>query len=87
MRLALIKISSSNKNDAEKHAGIIMKKLSNIKNLVLLGPSLVPVPKRPNTFTCQILIKMKHNVSLSNLISFNDLVSDNVKVDIDIDPL
>jgi len=87
MRLALIKITSSNKNDAEKHAGIIMKKLSNIKNLVLLGPSLVPVPKRPNTFTFQILIKMKHNVSLSNLISYNDLTSDKTRVDIDIDPL
>jgi primosomal protein N' (replication factor Y) (superfamily II helicase) len=87
MRLTLIKITSSNKNDAEKHAGIIMKKLSNIKNLVLLGPSLVPVPKRPNTFTCQILIKMKHNVLLSNLISYDDLASDKAKVDIDIDPM
>jgi primosomal protein N' (replication factor Y) len=95
MRLALIKITSPNKNDAEKHAGIIMKKLSNIKNLVLLGPSLVPVPKRPNTFTCQILIKMKHNVLLSNLISIKDLTDDKAcpalprkgGVDIDIDPL
>ncbi len=87
VRLALIKITSPNKNDAEKHAEIIMKKLSNIKNLVLLGPSLEPVSKRPNTFTCQILIKMKHNVLLSNLISYNDLTSDKAKVDIDIDPM
>ena len=86
-RLALIKLISSHKNDIEKHAGIIMKKLSDIKNLTILGPSLAPVSRRPNTFTYQILVKMKHNVLLSNIISYNDLVSDKVKIDIDIDPV
>ncbi len=87
IRLALIKLSSAQKNDAEKHAGIIMKKLGNIKNLTILGPSLAPVSRRPNTYTYQILIKMKPNVVLSNLITIKDLVSDKGKIDIDIDPM
>jgi primosomal protein N' len=43
VRLALIKITSSQKNDAEKISGSIIKRLNQNKNLTALGPSLVQV--------------------------------------------
>ncbi|MCX7785328.1 MAG: primosomal protein N' [candidate division WOR-3 bacterium] len=61
----------------------------------LLGPSLLSFTKGPYRFTCQILIKLKPNLSLSNLISKEDINSyinkdinkKDVKIDINIDPI
>ena len=86
VKLVLIKITSSQKNEAEKITDNIMRKLSQSKNLACLGPNLAQVTK-PKTYTYQILIKMKPNTHLSNLINLEDLASDKVKVDIDIDPM
>lgn len=86
-RLALINISSPNLENTNKVADRIEKILSRIKNISMLGPSIIPHPRKPKIQTYQFLIKMRPNQSLSNLVSRKDLVDDRVAVDINIDPL
>jgi primosomal protein N' (replication factor Y) len=86
-RLASINISSPILENTKKVADRIEKILSRIKNISVLGPSLVPHPRKPKVQTYQFLIKMRPNQSLSNLISRKELMDDRADVDINIDPL
>ena len=92
-RLASINISAPNLENTRKVATKIEKYLSKIKNITVLGPSLIPHPRKPRVQTYQFLIKIKSNQSLANLVPRKDLLSptfmDNGQcdVDINIDPL
>lgn len=86
-RLAMISITSSKLEMTQRATKDIEKKLSVIKNISVLGPSLTQQPKKPKIYTYQFLLKMKPDQSLSNLISRKDLAYDKVNVDINIDPL
>jgi len=86
-RLASINFSSPNLANVRKNAETIAKRLSEIKNILVLGPSLTQHPRKPRMPTYQLLVKMKPNQSLSNLISRKELMDDKVNIDINIDPI
>ncbi|MCI0473503.1 MAG: hypothetical protein L0Y76_07960, partial [Ignavibacteria bacterium] len=86
-RLATISITSAKAESAIKTAEKIAKKLSSIKDITVLGPSLAERPKKIRMHTYQILIKMKPNQSLSNLFTRKDLMLEDKNIDINIDPL
>jgi len=96
-RLASINFSSSNLVNVRKNAEQVAKRLSEIKNVSVLGPSLTQHPRKPKMQTYQLLVKMKPNQSLSNLISRKELMDEKacpafaskggVDIDINIDPI
>lgn len=86
-RLALINIFSSKIENTKKVAERIEKTLSSIKNSSMLGPSIIPHPRKPQNQIYQFLIKTNPSQSLSKLISRGELVDDKVDIDINIDPI
>lgn len=86
--LCMIKLSGININELNSEAMKIKKYLlNNSKNIIILGPSPSMMPKIFNKYYVQIIIKYKNIKDIyENLKFILDKTSQNIKIDIDINP-
>ncbi|MCX8014683.1 MAG: hypothetical protein N2748_01565, partial [candidate division WOR-3 bacterium] len=86
-RLATITIKPTRVENGQKIAEAVVNKLNQIKNISVLGPSIIPHPRKPQILTHQILIKIRPNQILANLIAKEELTLGQADIDINIDPV
>ena len=88
--LCLIKVSSKNEDEAYNEALKIVNYLKNnqIKNLMILGPSVPLIAKINNIFYYQILLKYKNTKEIYNYLKFikDQYQNKNINLDIDFNP-